>query len=288
MRLSLRDAHAHVRDGWKSVFFILAAMACFVVVGFVGHRLPASLKPLAPSAVLITVLGIFISWLATRLEGTRLARIGLRLDGRFLREAGLGVIAGMAMIACSAVAVCAMAGVRLSALPAPSLPAEARLVTMFLGGAIFEELLFRGYAFQRALRGMGTWPAIALFATLFCLGHVPGNLDVGPALLATAMANIFADGVMQSMLYLRTRSLALPIGLHFGWNLLQQSLGFGVSGIASSDAWFQVDLGHAPGWLSGGEFGLEASVFALVLQVVLIGLLAAVPMALRQPRVQPA
>ena len=180
MRLSLRDAHAHVRDGWKSVFFILAAMACFVIVGVVGHGLPASLKPFAPSAVLITVLGILITWLATRLEGTRLASVGLRLDGRFLREAGLGVAAGMAMIACSAVAVCALAGVRLSALPPPALAAEARLVAMFLGGAVFEELLFRGYAFQRALRGMGAWPAIALFAALFCLATCPATSTSGP------------------------------------------------------------------------------------------------------------
>ena len=284
MRLSLRNEQARVRDGWKSVFFILAAMACFAVVGFVGHALPAAVRAYAPSAILITVLGVGITWAATRLEGASLASIGLKLDGRFLREWGVGTLAGMAMIAATAVAVCALAGVRLSALHAPTAAAEAKLVVTFLGGAIFEELLFRGYPFQRAMRGLGTWPAILVFAALFCLGHVPGNLDVGAASLTVAMANIFTNGIFQSQLLLRTRSLALPIGLHFGWNLLQQALGFGVSGIASSNAWFQASLGQEPGWLTGGGFGLEASVFALAMQVVLIVLMMGGTGAPRQQR----
>ncbi|SEK63007.1 hypothetical protein SAMN05216359_102464 [Roseateles sp. YR242] len=273
MKLSLRNERAHIRDGWKSLFFILAAMVCFVIVGFVGHQLPASLKRFAPSAILITILGLGISWLAVRMEGTTLASIGWRLERLFLRESAVGVLVGVAMILISTAAVCTWADVQLHPASVPTLATELKLVVVFLGGAIFEELLFRGYAFQRAIRGMGVWPAITLFAVIFCFGHLPGNLAVGPALLATAMANLFAFAVLQSLLYLRTGSLALPIGLHFGWNLLQQSLGFGVSGIASSQAWFQVSLGQQPTWLSGGEFGLEASVFVLALQVALIVLL---------------
>lgn len=273
MTLSLRDDRARIRNGWKCLFFILAAMACFGVVGVVGHALPASVKAFAPSAILITVLGVLISWWAVRLEGAGLASLGFRLNRSFVREWGWGVLAGMAMIAVCTAAVWAFAGVRLSPLAGPTLTVTLKMVAVFLGGAIFEELLFRGYAFQRAIRGIGVWPAIVVFGLLFCLGHVPGNLEVGPAMLTMAMANLFANAVLQSLLYLRTGSLALPIGLHFGWNLLQQSMGFGVSGIAASQGWFQVHLGSQAGWLTGGEFGLEASVFALVLQGLLIALL---------------
>jgi membrane protease YdiL (CAAX protease family) len=272
LNLSLRNERARVRDGWKSLFFVLAAMACFAIVGLVGHHLPAALKAFAPSALLITALGLAITRLATRMEGASLGSIGLRLDGCFVREFGAGTLGGAAMIAATAAAVCAVADVRLAAAAGPAPATQARLVAMFLGGAIFEELLFRGYAFQRATRGIGTWPAIIVFAALFCLGHTPGNLEVAPALLATALVNLFANSVLQSLLYLRTWSLALPIGLHFGWNLLQESLGFGVSGLSSAHAWFQPVLGRQPAWLSGGEFGLEASVFALVLQAALIAL----------------
>ena len=272
MRLSLRNDGGPIRDGWKAVFFVLAAMACFVVTGLVGHRLPASWRPFAPSAILATVLALAITWGATRLEDSTLASVGLRFDGRFLVQWTVGIVAGAAMIVATAVAVCAVAGVRLESASEPALPVELKLVAVFLGGAIFEEVLFRGFAFQRAMRGMGTWPAIVVFGVLFCLGHLPGNLDIGAGLMATAMANLFVNAILQSVLYLRTRSLALPIGLHFGWNLLQASLGFGVSGISHTDAWYRVNLGNAPDWLTGGEFGLEASIFALVLQVALIAM----------------
>jgi membrane protease YdiL (CAAX protease family) len=272
MKLSLRNDVGRVRDGWKAVFFILAAMACFLVTGLVGHRLPASWRPFAPSAILATILAFGITWGATRLEGSTLASVGLRFDGRFLGQLTVGIFVGTAMILATAAAACAVAGVRLESAGGPTLPVELKLVAMFLGGAIFEEVLFRGFAFQRAMRGMGTWSAIGLFGVLFCLGHVPGNLDIDAGLMATAMANLFAYAILQSVLFLRTRSLALPIGLHFGWNLLQASLGFGVSGISHTNAWCNVSFGNAPGWLTGGEFGLEASIFALVLQVALIAI----------------
>lgn len=273
MKLSLRNDGGHVRDGWKSVFFVLAAIACFVVTGLVGHRLPASWRPFAPSAILATVLALAITWGATRLEGSTLASVGLRFDGRFLGQCTVGILVGAAMILATAAGACAVAGMRLESSSGPTLAGELKLVAMFLGGAIFEEVLFRGFAFQRAMHGIGTWPAVAVFGVLFCLGHVPGNLDIGAGLIATAMANLFANAILQSMLFLLTRSLALPIGLHFGWNLLQASLGFGVSGISHTNAWCHVNLGNAPGWLTGGEFGLEASIFALVLQVALIAMM---------------
>lgn len=281
MKPSLHKERRHVRDGWKAVLFVLAAMACFAVVGLIGHRLPQALKPFAPSAILIALLGIGITRAATWLESESLASVGLKLDRRFLAQFAGGMLVGVALIAFAAVAVCAFAGVRLTATAVPALQVELKLAVMFLGGAIFEELLFRGYAFQRAARGMGTWPAILVFGALFCLGHLPGNLDVGWPLLSLAMANLFAGAVLQSLLYLRTRSLAMPIGLHFGWNLLQESLGFGVSGLSSPHAWFHVDLGSRPAWLTGGDFGLEASAWALA--VVMLAVAASVR-SLQGPR----
>jgi hypothetical protein len=45
VKLSLHNERRHVRDGWKAALFVLAAMACFAVVGLIGHRLPQALKP---------------------------------------------------------------------------------------------------------------------------------------------------------------------------------------------------------------------------------------------------
>lgn len=270
LSISLRNEAAQLRHGWKSAFFVLAGLSCFVLVGLIGRSLPAAIKPYAPSAVLIAALGWLLTWVAVRLEGCGLADVGLRLDRRFLRQFAAGMAAGALLVAASAGLVCALAGVTLAPVAAPAFGLQLKLVAMVLGGAWFEELLFRGYAFRRAVRGMGRWRAIVAFSLLFTLAHLPGGAGLDRSMLFVAVAGLVLDGVIQSLIVLRTGSLALPIGLHVAWNLLQQTLGFGVSGTASVPGWFRPDLGGQPGWLTGGAYGLEASLPALVVQAGLL------------------
>lgn len=76
--------------------------------------------------------------------------------------------------------------------------------------------------------------------------------------------------MLLGLAYLRTRSLALPVGIHLGWNWsLGHLLGFGVSGFEHA-GWFHPLLQDGPEWISGGRFGPEASLFAVVADVLLI------------------
>jgi len=101
---------------------------------------------------------------------------------------------------------------------------------------------------------------------------------------------LFLGAVLLGLAYLRTRSLALPIGIHLGWNWTHgHLLGFGVSGFAQP-GWFHPLLQDLPEWVTGGRFGPEASIFAVVADVLLIVLLwkwkggTAQPDAARLPR----
>jgi hypothetical protein len=68
---------------------------------------------------------------------------------------------------------------------------------------------------------------------------------------------------MLAAAYMLTRRLWLPIGLHAGWNFTQGGLfGVAVSGNASHGL-LQGTL-TGPVWLSGGEFGTESSVVAII------------------------
>jgi hypothetical protein len=60
--------------------------------------------------------------------------------------------------------------------------------------------------------------------------------------------------------YLRTESLAMPIGINLGWNWAQGSLlGFGVSGTGFAHGIWTPALAAKPHWITGGDFGLEGS-----------------------------
>ena len=75
-----------------------------------------------------------------------------------------------------------------------------------------------------------------------------------------ATINIGLAAILLGFCYLRTQSLALPIGVHLGWNWMQGSvLGFGVSGTTDFPGIWAPVLHDRPTWLTGGAFGLEAS-----------------------------
>lgn len=138
--------------------------------------------------------------------------------------------------------------------------------------AIAEELIFRGFVFQRLLDGFGEWPAQLVLAAYFVLTHSAALRDAGP-LKTLAAVNIFIASLAFGLAYLRTRGLALPLGIHFAANVTQGPiLGFGVSGHAESSA-LRVGFTDAPPWLTGGAFGLEASVPGLVSVIALAVLL---------------
>jgi len=72
-----------------------------------------------------------------------------------------------------------------------------------------------------------------------------------------------AAGLALCAAWLLTRSLWLPVGVHFAWNYLFDGvLGVPVSGHASC-GWLQVQM-SGPEWLSGGAYGVEGSLAALV------------------------
>jgi membrane protease YdiL (CAAX protease family) len=148
---------------------------------------------------------------------------------------------------------------------------EATLV--MAGVALAEELLFRGVLFQRLIDALGIWPAQLLIAALFVLTHM-GNPGMEGTTRIWAGANIFLASLMFGLAYLRTRSLALPIGLHFAANVMQGIvLGFGVSGNEEPRV-LAPNLSNPDAWLTGGVFGLEASLPGLIAVLALTAALA--------------
>jgi uncharacterized protein len=265
MRPWLFNAQGHLRNGWKILAFMTVSIGCFIAVGLSRGLIPPAIKHYLPNIAMLVAAVLLVSAAVVRLEGTSLASIGIKPDGHFVAQLGTGFAGGAVLILLTAAGVWLFGGFDLVRTPQATVDALVKSAATFLGVAIFEELVFRGYAFQRAIRGIGLNRALLLFAALFCAGHLPGNTGIGAPMLTLAMLNIFLAACMLSYCYLRTGSLALPIGLHWGWNWAQGALGFGISGTEATGWWTPVFHGHAT-WLTGGEFGLEASVIATLVE----------------------
>jgi membrane protease YdiL (CAAX protease family) len=127
-------------------------------------------------------------------------------------------------------------------------------ITLLLG-AVGEELLFRGYAFQY-LERYWAWPTLLGSGLLFGLAHL-SNRNVH----WLAAANTALWGCLLGYAYVRTRRLWLPVGLHYGWNLALALSTSNMSGLTiGATAW---TLRWSAGELwSGGAYGLEGGLFA--------------------------
>ncbi|MFJ7016168.1 CPBP family intramembrane glutamic endopeptidase [Streptomyces albogriseolus] len=134
------------------------------------------------------------------------------------------------------------------------------LAGFMAGASVTEELLFRGVLFRTMEERFGTWGGLVPTSVLFGAWHL-ANPDA--SLWGAAVIALSAGPVLGAA-YVATRSLWMPIGLHFGWN-------FAASGVFSTEVSgndTQQGLLDAstsgPTLISGGAFGPEASLYTLV------------------------
>jgi hypothetical protein len=128
-----------------------------------------------------------------------------------------------------------------------------------IGAGVGEELAFRGVIFRMTEERLGTAAALIISSLLFGLVHAA---NPGATLVSTAAIALEAGGLL-GMAYSASRSLWLPIGLHFGWNFTEGGIfGTAVSGGQSHGLVDSVLSG--PTLMTGGSFGPEASVIAVV------------------------
>jgi membrane protease YdiL (CAAX protease family) len=67
----------------------------------------------------------------------------------------------------------------------------------------------------------------------------------------------FEGGILLSAAYVLTRRLWLPIGIHFAWDFSQDAVA-GANGLVRANL-------TGPSLLSGGDAGIEGSILALLL-----------------------
>jgi membrane protease YdiL (CAAX protease family) len=124
--------------------------------------------------------------------------------------------------------------------------------------ALFEELLFRAVLLRILQAALGTRWALALSSLLFALAHFPND-----GVSALGLVITVAAGAMFGAAYLKTGRIWLAAGLHFAWNSITGTVfSLPVSGGAAK-GWIIGRL-SGPEWLSGGNYGIEASAVTLL------------------------
>jgi uncharacterized protein len=284
-----QDEAGRVRSGWWIAIFF-AILTVLLLPLLLLARAHAADVPLHDQAALVLVASL----ICQGLRRAPLAELLGPLDSRWPRQLLVGALAGALLMAVPALLLGA-AGVVSWRFDAAGAAGFWSALSLLAAAAATEELLFRGFMFQRLRDGLGPWPAQGIIAALFLITHSDALRTQGPLGLL-AGTNIFLASLLFGLAYLRTRSLAMPLGLHFAANVMQGPiLGFGVSG-GTGASLLTPELGRAPAWLDGGTFGLEASLPGLLCVIALIGILwrwgrsaegATIPGTMSSPRAPP-
>jgi uncharacterized protein len=135
-------------------------------------------------------------------------------------------------------------------------------IAMAVESGVMEELIMRAIILRLLMRAFGIWPALVLQAALFGALHL-ANPNASPV---AAAAIAIEAGLMLAGFYLLTGRLWMSIGVHAAWNFTQGWIwGASVSGIPVVESWLvSKPKPGAPEFLSGGAFGPEASLPAMV------------------------
>jgi hypothetical protein len=244
--------------GWLVLLFFLTGVAFGVPAQAAVDRLPpgnAALQFVGLLVAAATALGCYALavWLG---EGRGASELAVRPA-----LPGLATGAGLGLLMMSVLMGVLVATGAYDITVVGATPAWAGL-GLAVQAAVTEELWMRALLLRLLWRAFGPVPAFAVSALVFGALHL-----ANPGATPLAGATVVMAGLMFCALYALTGRLWVPIGLHVAWNLAQGYLfGATVSGDNLGGS-VLLSTAHpdAPPWLTGGAFGPEASVFALLL-----------------------
>jgi len=257
----------NLRPVWR---FFLSVVLVFLSSA-VAHVLAREVRDLIPGPAawdaslflfeLLALLGSFK--IMTRVFDQKpLGVVGLTFHPYWVKElcVGLGIGGFMMVSVGGGEGLLGLARFARNPLPARAeLAYGSGLFLLLLVAATNEELVFRGYPFQKLVESLGPLGAVALSSACFGLAHLGNSHHTW-----ISTANTMLVGVPLSNAYLRTRSLWMPVGLHFSWNYVQGFVfGFPVSGYAFSSSLLKVQV-HGAAWLTGSNYGPEGGLLSTI------------------------
>lgn len=176
-----------------------------------------------------------------------------------LRELGIGMLVGSGLYTAGVLILMVLDFARIEGMNPVSIMFPA--IAMALSSGFLEEMLFRGVLFRIVEEWLGSWASVVISSVVFGFVHL-----MNPAATLTGAIFISIEaGLLLAAAYMLTRRLWLGIGFHIAWNYTQSAVFGGIvsGGVFEPGLFTTVITGHE--LITGGSFGLEASLIPCIL-----------------------
>ncbi len=206
------NSERKIRNGWWILIFLLVLTSMLVPVILFAQKNSMDVS-MGTQAIII----LLTSLACQTLRQQPLTELLGKFNMAWLKEFVMGGLMGSALMLVPAFLLQMFGWVDLQ-WNSKNVSSLASSLFLFAGVALAEELLFRGFVFQRLISGLGLEPAQVLIAVFFLLTHLNNP---------------------------------------------------GMSGTESTGLWKPI-FAEAPFWLTGGQFGIEASLPGLICIVLML------------------
>lgn len=261
-RSFFRDSTGTTRPPWRLALFAASTVASLVVIN--GAIVPFVSGAFALAGVRVVlfpwvllgsiVLGHVVTFRVADPRGWH----AVRLDRSALRWRPLLIAAALAVAAVTLATVPLLASGWLRVEPAvggSSIGAALLMLGFLAPAALWEEMVFRGYAFAVLAEWWGTPAALGATSIVFGLVHLQNAGATPESILVVIVAGVFLGAVLVVM-----RSLWAAFAAHLAWNwMLAAVLHSAVSGIPFTTPDYRV-VDAGPDWATGGVWGPEGGV----------------------------
>jgi membrane protease YdiL (CAAX protease family) len=254
--------------GWVRVLLIIIPFLIFVGVFTMIAGMLLGLKRTGNQEALTTfqslvlelfmlagtfaVVAIFRRWIDR--ESFKSLGFGMK---NFRRELETGFWLGLFMIAAGFLLLVLLHEINWTGINPDALSIFLSCI-LFIAVGFTEELFFRGYILNNLMLSMNRWVALLVSSVVFSLAHI-GNAHFS----VVGFTTIIMAGLLLGLPYIFTKSLWLPIALHFSWNFFQGTIfGFSVSG--NTEYALVTQSRTTDTLLNGGPFGFEGSILAVI------------------------
>ena len=204
----------------RALLFIICSIIFHVLGDILTKGLPKPFSGILHG--IIAVIGVFgITILFSRWEKITLIEIGVVPNRMTFMRFVSGFVIGLVLALTHALGVVYFIQFKLVFVSSLSLSSFLFTFLLYFVFALREELAFRAFPLRTLTYSIGSWKAQLIIALIFAIEHMAGGYTFVEAFLGSAVG-----AILFGIAALKTKGIALPVGLHFAWNFGQWCLGF--------------------------------------------------------------
>lgn len=203
------------------------------------------------------------------IEKRKNSDIGLKLNWGFILNLLKGILLGIALIVIVLIILIIMGRYSFDGIEKKSFSSLLIWFFAFFIQASTEELMCRGFLQTSLSRRVSRRLTILISSIAFILPHLTTILEMDLYTVIISIINLFLISVLFSLALIHENSIGIAFGIHFGWNFcLGTILGLTVSGSNTTNGIIQFVVKPGYEWLTGGEYGIEASIILIPILIL--------------------